>query len=94
MWVASFDPHDRFHARSTAFLRVAAERTLALHGPAFVALEVACALARRAGDPSVGAAADERLRAHPTLRLHPVDDQLLGLARGLMTLVLTAVGAL
>jgi predicted nucleic acid-binding protein len=76
-----FDPHDRFHAWSTVFLRVVAERKLTLHGPTFVALEVACALARRAGDPAVGAIGDERLRGHPTLRLHPLDDRLLALAR-------------
>jgi predicted nucleic acid-binding protein len=79
--VASFDPHDRFHGRSTDFLREVSRRGLALHGPTVVVLEVACALARRARDPAVGAIADERLRGHPTLRLHPLDDRLLDLAR-------------
>ena len=83
IWVAAFDPRDRFHARSAAFLRAVARRELNLHGPAFVTLEVACALARRAGDSAVGTVVDERLRAHPALALHPLDDQFLKAARDL-----------
>lgn len=81
VWVADFDPRDSFHAQSAVFLRAVAQRRLAVHGPAFVALEVACALARRAGDPAVGVIVGERLRAYPTLQLHPLDDRLLDLAR-------------
>lgn len=81
VWVAGFDPHDRFHERSAAFLRAVTRSGIALHGPTFVTVEVACALARRAGDPAIGALVDERLRAHPKLRLHPVDERLLEMAR-------------
>ena len=83
IWVAAFDPLDRFHARSAEFLRAVARKGLDLHGPAFVTLEVACALARRAGDSAVGTVVDERLRAHPALTLHPLDDQFLKTAREL-----------
>ncbi|MDQ3699129.1 MAG: type II toxin-antitoxin system VapC family toxin [Gemmatimonadota bacterium] len=83
VWVAAFDPRDRFHARSAAFLRAVALKGIGLHGPAFVTLEVACALARRAGDSAVGAIVHERLRAHPALALHPLDDRLLEIAREL-----------
>jgi len=80
IWVAAFDPRDRFHQRSAVFLRAVALKGLRLHGPAFVALEVACALARRAGDPAVGGIAHERLRTHPALLLHPMDDRCLSTA--------------
>lgn len=81
IWVAAFDPRDRFHERSAAFLRAVALDRLRLHGPAIVVLEVPCALARRAGDPAVGGIAHERLRAHPTLVLHPMDDRCISTAR-------------
>lgn len=85
IWVAAFDSRDRFHLQSTALLRAVALKGLGLHGPAFVTLEVACALARRAGDSAVGALVEQRLRAHPTLVLHPMDDRLLEAARELGT---------
>jgi predicted nucleic acid-binding protein len=83
IWVAAFDPRDRFHQQSVAFLRAVALKRLRLHGPAFTALEVACALARRAGDPAVGSVAHDRLRRHPALRLHPMDDRCLATAHAL-----------
>ncbi len=58
-----------------AFLRAVAQKGLDLHGPAFVTLEVACALARRAGDSAVGTVVGERLRAHPALTLHRLDER-------------------
>jgi predicted nucleic acid-binding protein len=83
VWIAAFDPHDRFHAVSATFLRAVAQRRLRLHGPALVLLEAACALARRAGNAAPGQAALERLRAHPSLVLHPVNDGLLAMAKDL-----------
>lgn len=80
IWVAAFDPKDRFHESSVTFLRAVAQKELRLHGPAFVALEVACALARRAGDSAVGALAHTRLRSHPMLVLHPMNDLCLATA--------------
>lgn len=80
IWVAAFDPRDRFHERSATFLRAVALAGLRLHGPALVAIEVACALARRAGDSAVGALAHERLRTHPALLLHPMDERCLSTA--------------
>ena len=80
VWVAASDPRDRFRDSSVAFLRAVAERDLALHGPAFLVNEIGCALARRAGDSVVGVLAAERLRSHPSLTLHPLDETLLALA--------------
>lgn len=77
IWVAAYDPRDRFHSTSVRFLRQVAVEDLRLHGPAFLIVEVACALARRAGDGAVGAAAGNRLRRHPALTLHAVDDAML-----------------
>lgn len=83
VWVAAFDPHDRFHADSVEFLRAAARRRLRLHGPAVVVLEAACALAQRAGSETIGRAALDRLRTHPVLILHPVDARLISMAQEL-----------
>jgi predicted nucleic acid-binding protein len=85
IWVAAFDPKDRFHESSVAFLRAVARRKLRLHGPSFVTLEVACALARRAGDSAVGAVAHARLRSHPALLLHPMNDLCLSTAQEIGT---------
>lgn len=81
IWVAAFDHHDRFHAASTNFLRTVARDELALHGPAFLTLEVGCALARRTRDAAIGREVDQRLRTHPALALHAMDDLLLETAR-------------
>lgn len=83
VWVAAFDPRDRFHVPSAEFLRVAARRRTRLHGPAIVLLETACALARRARSAATGRAALDRLRLHPTLVLHPVNPRLLASAQEL-----------
>ncbi|MCU0728024.1 MAG: PIN domain-containing protein [Planctomycetes bacterium] len=83
VWVAAFDPKDRFHRRSTAFLREVSRREERLAGPAFVVLEVACAIARRAGDPHLGEVVADRLGAHPALLLHPLDEVLLAAAEAL-----------
>lgn len=80
IWIAAFDPHDRFHDQSVSFLTLVAQRRLVLHGPAFVVVEAACALARRAQSTTAGETALERLRAHPLLVLHPIDDHLLDIA--------------
>lgn len=81
IWVAAFDPKDHFRESSVAFLRAVAQKEIRLHGPAFVALEVACALARRAGDSAVGTLALTRLRSHPMLLLHPMNDHCLSTAQ-------------
>jgi predicted nucleic acid-binding protein len=77
IWIAAFDPSDRFHAQSTTFLRTVTRRRLALTAPAFVIVETACALARRTQSTAAGEEVHQRLRSHPTLVLLPIDDQLL-----------------
>jgi predicted nucleic acid-binding protein len=80
VWIAAFDPEDRFHVPSTVFLSTVTSRHLTLNGPAFVLVESACALARRAGSATVGMTALNQLRAHPLLTLQPLDQALLGAA--------------
>jgi predicted nucleic acid-binding protein len=77
VWVAAYDPHDRFHEASTAFLRAALDRGRSFTGPAFVAVEAACALARRTGDAAVGRRAYDELRANPSLALEPLTPEFL-----------------
>lgn len=85
VWVASFDPGDRFHRESRRFFHTVGERQLVLHAPALPLLEVACALARRAQDGTVGRAAARRLRTPPTWQVHPLDASLLSRARDVGT---------
>jgi predicted nucleic acid-binding protein len=80
IWIAAYDPGDRFHTQSTTFLSTVTHRHLELHGPAFLLVEAVCALARRARSPVAGERALEQLRWHPTLVLHPINDQLLVMA--------------
>jgi predicted nucleic acid-binding protein len=80
IWVAAFDPLDRFHHHSRDFLAAVTQQGIALAGPTFVLVEVACALVRRAQNPATGKVAFERLRLHPLLRLQPLDDALLARA--------------
>ncbi len=76
VWVAAFDPSDRFHIDSLAFLREVATRGMSLHAPEFALIEVACATARRSGDAAVGRDAGRRIAEHPALTLHPLDHRL------------------
>jgi predicted nucleic acid-binding protein len=80
IWVAAYDPRDRFHEASMAFLRAVSQRELALNGPAFVILETACALARRTNSAAASEAVIANLRAHPRLHLEAVNEALLSLA--------------
>lgn len=85
IWTAAYDPRDAFHAHSTAFLGAVTRRRLPLYGPAFVVVEVACALARRAQSPAAGKDALQTLRAHPLLIFQPLDEHLLAVAAHLGT---------
>ena len=77
VWVAAFDTKDRFHADSVAFLRKLAGEETTTCAPAIVILEVACALARRYADPSMGRKAAVKMKANTLLHLEPLDDLLL-----------------
>ena len=83
IWVSAFDPREGFHAQSIAFLAHVARQGLALHGPATVPLEVACAMRRRLRKNAHADDVIGRLRAHPSLVLHPITDRLLDLALAL-----------
>jgi predicted nucleic acid-binding protein len=80
IWIAAYDQQDRFHAPSTRFLFTVIRQGQALNGPAFVLVEAGCALARRAQRAAAGQAALKRLRIHPLLTLHPLNDALLASA--------------
>src|SRR5688572_1792812 len=84
-WIASLDPTDPFHTVSAEFFERVADRAMIMHGPEFVVLEVACAVARRLRDPIQGRQAAEALRMHAGLRLYPHDDVLWGEALRLGT---------
>jgi predicted nucleic acid-binding protein len=85
VWVAAYDPRDRFHESSVAFLLVAARKQLPLNGPAFVVVESACAVARVTRSAASGRAAQKQMRAHPLLDLVPVGGELLEAAARLGT---------
>lgn len=77
LWIAAFDPTDRFHGDSIAVLDAAVADDLTLAGPVYVLLETSCAVARRTGRPSQAAAAHDRIASHPSLRLEPLDAELM-----------------
>ena len=83
LWVAAFDPSDRFHDDSVALFRTSAARGLGLGGPAFVVLESVCALGRRLGDPRSARTAATKMMAYPSLHLEPVTRALLAEAERL-----------
>lgn len=77
IWVAAFDPLDPFHDPSLRFLTTATSQGLRVLGPALMPVEVACAIARRAGREELDPAILDRLRAYPRLVLQPMDELLL-----------------
>ncbi len=77
VWIAAYDPRDRFHNESTVFLATLARRQMKLYGPAFVTVEAGCALARRAQNTQAGIQAVRRLSAYPLLTLLPTNELLL-----------------
>lgn len=85
VWVAAYDPQDRFHRESVAFLMAVMKRRVRLFAPSIMPLEAACALARRAHRPEVGDIAFRRLQEVPGLRLLPLDGQLFSVAARLGT---------
>ncbi len=85
VWVAAFEPRDRFHKQSVSLLRALERDHTPLWGPAIVILEVSCALSRRVRDSALAEAVEERLRSHPSLSLRAIDDELLVTARLLGT---------
>ena len=80
IWIAVYDPRDLFYQESTRFLTIAAERRLSLYGPAFVLVEVGCAVARRMLNVQEGRKAVEQLNTYPLLTLLPTNERLLSTA--------------
>lgn len=76
VWVAAFDPRDRHHGVAIEFLRVVADRRLRLNAPALLVVETACALSRLFRSAAMGLLVADKLRAHPTLHLVPLRDEL------------------
>lgn len=83
VWIAAFDPADRFHDDSVELFRVAAERSLRLAGPAYVVLESVCALDRRVDSSDAARAAGSKMAGHPALHLEPISGILLAAAERL-----------
>ena len=80
VWIAVYDPRDSFHHASAMFLTTVAERRFALYGPAFVMVEVGCAVARRLLDVQEGSKAVEQLNTYPLLTLLPINERLISTA--------------
>lgn len=77
VWVAAFDPRDPFHAASVTFLQEAISRGERFLGPAFLFVEVGCAVARRSQDAALGRRASLELRTNPALALESLATDLL-----------------
>jgi predicted nucleic acid-binding protein len=83
VWVAAFDPANRFHDDSVAVFGVTAERDIPLAGPCHVVLKSVCALARRLDDTGRARVAGNLMAEHPSLYLEPVNEELLAGAQRL-----------
>ena len=77
VWVAAFDPADRFHDDSVAVFGATAERGIPLAGPSYVVLESVCALARRLDDAGRARAAGDLMEKHLSLHFEPLTEDLL-----------------
>jgi predicted nucleic acid-binding protein len=80
VWVAALDPGDPFRPVAIAFLTAATAAAVEFAGPATMVVEIACAMARKTGDPEVGIRAYHELMDNADLSLHPLDPSLLDLA--------------
>ncbi len=78
VWVSALVPQDVHHARSRAWLEERLREGVLLVAPVILLAEVAGAIARRTGDPTLGEGAVDMLLSLPTLRLVPVDDRVGG----------------
>lgn len=80
VWVAAADRRDAFHEESRVFLAAVAVEGVQIVVPAFAAVEVACALARKLQGTAIGRRlADDVLSSSSVVRL-PVDESLLASA--------------
>jgi len=80
VWVAAADPSDDRNAISRAFFLEAAQKGVGVNVPAFAAVEVACALARRTGDPYEAREMTEAMLAGPEVTVVPADTAFLARA--------------
>lgn len=80
VWVAAFDPADRWHEQSVVFLERLAGSEAPVWAPDLLPVEVACAIARRTGRPEHGHRAAAAVVSYPGLNLHPLDRPCLQLA--------------
>ncbi|NPA91741.1 MAG: type II toxin-antitoxin system VapC family toxin [Chloroflexi bacterium] len=78
VWVSALVPQDVHHTRSREWLEERLREGVLLVAPVILLAEVAGAIARRTGDPSLGERATEMILSLPTLRLVPVDDRVGG----------------
>jgi predicted nucleic acid-binding protein len=76
VWVSRLVTQDVFHQQSRRWLSAHTAAGGRLIGPALLPPEVAGAVSRRTGDPSLARRAVESLLQLPSLRLVPLDPQL------------------
>ncbi|MBI2942271.1 MAG: type II toxin-antitoxin system VapC family toxin [Chloroflexi bacterium] len=74
LWVSVLLPEDMHHAASRAWLMEHTHASQPLIAPWILPAEVAGAIARRTGQPSLGARALEQLSNAPGIQLLPVDE--------------------
>lgn len=87
VWVAAFDPRDGFHRSSVVFLDAAIDLGEGFLAPAFLPVEVGCAVARRFGDADQGVRAGEALLGNPALVLDALTPDFLEAAVRLGTML-------
>ena len=92
VWVAAGNPDDMFAERSREFLAVAAQQSESFCAPAFVEVEVACALARRWQNAEAGRQWAKSIRVNPGITAVPADAALLAFAVHLGTKLLLRAG--
>ena len=80
VWTAAVDPADRFSGPSREWLKVIGRQGHKIVVPAFAIVEVACALARRLGDPEAGRRLAAGILNGPHVLRLPVDDVVLATA--------------
>jgi predicted nucleic acid-binding protein len=73
VFVAYYHPQDPFHQASRTWLQQYMRAEGLIVAPSLVLGEVAGAITRRTGDPALGHAAVQQLRALPRLTLVPLD---------------------
>lgn len=83
VWIASADPSDTRCAICNTLLDKLVVEGVFIHVPAFAAVEVACAIARKLRDGPLGVKVADFLLLQSAARSIPISDRLLNVAKSL-----------